>query len=142
MSQPQGPQQGFVAADVPLEGHMDRELWPSYLHHEAYVQLVVTQLRMTGLSVRRLINDSHRHTSWEVFVVGDEDRSRKLALHYNDPKGRLYLLEDQGTEFLLPIKPVSAITLQELTSFGSEHAALRLQLTQHPYPRLSKQLAA
>jgi hypothetical protein len=142
MSQPQGLQHHLLAADVPLMGDMDRETWPSYLHHEAFMALVINQLRMTGLVARRLINNSTRDHAWEVLVVGDEGRSRKLALHHNDPKGRLYLLEDNGGENFFPLKPVSAITLQELTSFGAEHAARRLELDKYPYPRLAKALAA
>lgn len=105
---------------VCLIGEIRQETWPAYLSDLQYVDAVIGIITTCDF---RVVTQCRSYPGDRLvrFVVGESRCSRKLALHLDDPRGVVYILEDDGEAWdknsVTPpdIEPVRAITLGELT---------------------------
>lgn len=103
---------------VKLTGDLTKEHWDEAMPFEVYAKRVAAGICASGY--RGLMIPGMNPQGLQLFVVGESYRSRALAIHPDDPRGVIYLLEDSGRPVTADqhFKVDSAITVGALTQGG------------------------
>lgn len=127
---------------VCLIGEISQETWPAYLSDLQYVDAVIGVIATCDF---RVVTQCRSYPGDRLvrFTVGDSRSSRKMALHLDDPRGVVYILEDDGEAWdenspePPVVEPTKAVTLGEL--FRDSHPGVRrhLELNRHSNYRLA-----
>lgn len=127
--------------DVSLKGDLGVEQWPSYLTDETYGTMVLGAIKAQNVQVQPYWAYYHR-SRFAWFLVGGSEASRKMGLCYDDPRGVVYLLKDDGSDWdgngRTPptFEPERAITLCELVREGDVGVMRELGLNERRDRRL------
>lgn len=129
-----------LAPDLEIIGNMAAETWPRY--RENWADIVIETIRRCDFNLERY-PFGRGDDKIIRFIVGDFTRSRKLAVHPDDPPGLVYILEDDGGDWTTdsltnfkPVKVVKVVTLGELIGDGYLSVERHLELDQYQNQRL------
>lgn len=124
--------------NVELTGNLDQETWPVYLSPQSRLNAMTSMLAETA-SIHRLVTKSLISVTITTnpvvqLLIGDRQRSRRIAIVLTDPTGVVYLLKDNlSSGFDYEATATVAFTLGEFI----ENFPNALELDQHRNSRLS-----